>query len=133
VERLTLADSSAWIEYLRATHSPTHIRLRELVITGARVATTDIVLLEVLAGARSRRERDELQRLLYGCEYLRTITPSDFESGAEIYRTCRRNGETIRKLTDCVLAAVAVRCDAAVLTCDSDFAAIARHVPLELA
>jgi predicted nucleic acid-binding protein len=133
VERLNLPDSSAWIEYLRATGSPTHLRLRELVVGGARIATTDVVLLEVLAGARSRRGRDELKRLLYACEYLRTITPADFEAGAEVYRTCRRNGETIRKLTDCVIAAVALRCDATVLACDSDFAAIARHVPLQLA
>jgi predicted nucleic acid-binding protein len=133
VERLTLADSSAWIEYLRGTKSPTHLHLRELVTSGARVAITDVVLLEVLAGARSRRDREELKRLLYACEYVRTVTPADFESAAEVYRVCRRNGETIRKLTDCVIAAVALRYDAAVLTCDSDFAAIARHVPLELA
>lgn len=133
MERLTVADSSAWIEYLRGTGSPTHLRLRELVTTRARVATTDVVLLEVLAGARSRRDREELKRLLYACEYLRTITPADFETAAEIYRTCRRNGETIRKLTDCVIAAVALRCDAAVLACDSDFSAIARHLPLALA
>jgi predicted nucleic acid-binding protein len=133
VERLTLADSSAWIEYLRATESPTHLRLRELVTDGGRVAITDVVLLEVLAGARSRREREELKRLLYACEYLRTVTPADFETAAEIHRLCRRNGETIRQLTDCVITAVALRCEAAVLARDRDFDAIARHVPLELA
>jgi predicted nucleic acid-binding protein len=133
MERLTLPDSSAWIEYLRGTGSPTHLRLRERVRSGARVATTDTVLLEVLAGAKGRRHRDELQRLLYACEYLRTVTPSDFERAAEIYRVCRRNGETIRKLTDCVIAAVALRCDVPVLARDSDFEAIARHLPLELA
>jgi predicted nucleic acid-binding protein len=133
VERLILPDSSAWIEYLRATESPTHLRLRELVTSGARFAITDVVLLEVLGGARNRRHRDELKRLLYACEYVRTVAPADFEMGAEIYRACRRNGETIRKLTDCVIAAVALRCDTPVLTCDGDFQAISRHVPLELA
>lgn len=133
MERLTLADSSAWIEYLRATESPTHLRLRTLVTGGGRVAITDVVLLEVLAGARSQREREQLKRLLYACEYLRTVTPVDFETAAEIHRLCRRNGETIRKLTDCLITAVALRCEAAVLACDKDFDAIARHVPLELA
>jgi predicted nucleic acid-binding protein len=133
VERLTLADSSAWIEYLRATESPTDLRLDGLLRSGGRIALTDVVLLEVLAGARSRREREQLKRLLYACEYLRTVTPADFETAAEIHRLCRRNGETIRKLTDCVIAAVALRCEAAVLACDRDFEAIARHVPLELA
>lgn len=133
MERLTLADSSAWIEYLRATGSPTHLRLRELVQSGQRIAVTDVVLLEIFAGARGRRHRDELKRLLYGCEYLRTVTPADFETAAEVYRLCRRNGETIRTLTDCVIAAVAMRCETALLARDGDFEAIARHVPLELA
>jgi predicted nucleic acid-binding protein len=131
--RLTLPDSSVWIEYLRATGSPSHLRLRELVRRGARIATTDVILMEVLAGAKERRHRDELQRLLYACEYLRMVTPSDFERAAEIYRVCRRNGETIRKLTDCAIAAVALRAEVPVLARDSDFHAIARHVPLELA
>jgi predicted nucleic acid-binding protein len=66
-------------------------------------------------------------------EYLRTAGPSDFEAGARIYRSCRKGGETIRKLTDCVIAAVAMRNGAAVLARDGDFTAIARHVELELA
>jgi hypothetical protein len=130
---LILADSSAWIEYLRGTESETHLRLRELVTDGARVATTDLVLLEVLAGARTQERHDECQSLLYACEYLRSNTPSDYESGAAIFRACRRGGETVRALSDCVIAAVAMRCKAAVLTRDRDFEAIARHVELELA
>ena len=35
--------------------------------------------------------------------------PSDYEQAAELYRTCRRQGETPRKLTDCLTAAVAIR------------------------
>jgi predicted nucleic acid-binding protein len=130
---LILADSSAWIEYLRATESDTHLQLRELVSEGARVATTDLVLLEVLAGARTQERRDECRGLLYACEYLRSSPPLDYEAGAAIFRACRRGGETIRALSDCVIAAIAMRCKAAVLTRDRDFEAIARHVELELA
>lgn len=130
---LILADSSAWIEYLRGTESDTHLQLRELVTEGGRVATTDVVLLEVLGGARSAHEHEQIQSLLYACEYLRSGTPSDFEAGAAVYRACRRGGDTIRALSDCVIAAVAVRCGAAILAKDRDFEAIARHVELELA
>ncbi len=131
--RLILADSSAWIEYLRGTGSKAHIRLRDDLRAGERIATTDMVLMEILGGARDKRHHAELQRLLYAREYLRTYGPSDFEAGARVYRTCRKGGETIRKLTDCVIAAVAMRCGAAVLARDGDFEAIARHVELELA
>jgi predicted nucleic acid-binding protein len=131
--RLILADSSAWVEYLRGTGSDTHLRLRDLFLAEERVATTDVVLLELLGGARDKRHHAELQRLLYAREYLRTYGPSDFEAGARVYRICRKGGETIRRVTDCVIAAVAMRCGAAVLAKDRDFEAIARHVELELA
>lgn len=130
---LILADSSAWIEYLRATESETDLRLDALLREGARVATTDLVLLEVLAGAQTQDKHDRWQGLLYACEYLRSQPPLDFEAGAAIYRTCRRGGETVRALSDCVIAAIAMRCRAAVLTKDRDFDTIARHVALELA
>lgn len=130
---LILADSSAWIEYLRGTGSDTHLRLRALVTKGARVATTDLVLLEVLSGAQTQDNHDRWQGLLYSCEYLRSQPPLDYEAGATIYRTCRRGGETVRAPVDCVIAAIAMRCRAAVLTGDRDFETIARHVELELA
>lgn len=130
---LILADSSAWIEYLRGTGSDTHLRLRGLVTEGARVATTDLVLLEVLAGAQTQDRQDRWQGLLYACEYLRSRPPLDHEAGAAIHRTCRSGGATVRALSNCVIAAIAMRCKAAVLTKDRDFETIARHVELELA
>ena len=133
MDSLILADSSAWIEYLRATESDTDLQLDGLLRGGARVATTDLVLLEVLAGAQTQDRQDRWQGLLYACEYLRSQPPLDYEAGAAIYRTCRRGGETVRALSDCVIAAIAMRCKAAVLTKDRDFETIARHVELELA
>jgi len=130
---LILADSSAWIEYLRATESEIDLRLDALLRGGARVATTDLVLLEVLSGAETQDRHDGWQGLLYSCEYLRSQPPIDYETGAAIYRTCRRGGETVRAPLDCVIAAIALRCRAAVLTKDRDFATIARHVDLQLA
>ncbi|MGI8904565.1 MAG: PIN domain-containing protein [Solirubrobacteraceae bacterium] len=50
-----------------------------------------------------------------------------------MYRACRRGGETIRTMLDCVIAAVAIREHAELLHHDRDFDAIARHTPLRLA
>jgi predicted nucleic acid-binding protein len=54
-----LADTSAWVEYDRATGSATDRRLSELIATGGPIAVTEPVVMEVLAGARSdSREAD---------------------------------------------------------------------------
>jgi len=129
---VTLVDSSAWIELLRATGSPVHRCLKAALDNAAALATTDIVVMEVLAGARDDTDRDWLRRLLYSQDFLPVDGPADYESAAQLYRLCRRAGETPRQLTDCLIAVVAMRNDAAVLCADADFGAIARHAPLRI-
>lgn len=44
-----LIDSSAWIEYLCKTGSPAHVVVRELLRRPELVATTEPVIMELLA------------------------------------------------------------------------------------
>jgi predicted nucleic acid-binding protein len=127
---LILADTSAWVEYLRDTGNAPCERLDAALRLG-ELAVCDPVRMEVLAGARSDRHLVELERLLAVPVQLPT-EPTDYDVAAELFRTCRRRGETVRKLTDCLIAAVAVRDRVAVLHADADFAALARHTALEV-
>jgi len=124
-----LADTSAWIEFLRGTGSDAHLRLRRGLEAG-ELATTDAVAMEILAGARSAGHRDQLKRLLLRSEFVATQGPRDYEDAAELFRAWRAAGEGVRGLTDCLIAAVAIRAGLPVLHADADFAAIARHTPL---
>ncbi|MGE5281600.1 MAG: PIN domain nuclease [Chloroflexota bacterium] len=130
---MILVDSSVWVEFLRATGSAAHLRLRAALRGDEPLACTDVIVMEILAGARDGAHRDWLRRLLYGLEFLAVDGPADYERAAEVYRLCRRGGETPRKLSDCLIAAVAIRSDAELLCADADFEAIARHTPLRLA
>ena len=127
---LTLADSSAWIEFLRNTGSLACLRLRELVRT-ENIAVCDAVRMEVLAGARDQSNLRYLQRLLARTTPI-PMQASDYENAAELYRRCRRHGETIRKLLDCLIAAVAIRAGIPILHNDRDFDALARHTELQI-
>lgn len=130
---MILVDSSAWVEFLRATGSPAHLRLRSALKEKVDLASTDVVVMEILAGARDDADRDRLRRLLYGLRFLAVEGPTDHERAAELYRLCRSGGETPRKLTDCLIAAVAIRNKAELLCEDTDFLTIARHTELRLA
>jgi predicted nucleic acid-binding protein len=127
-----LADTSAWVEFLRGTGSEANLRLRGL-LGGDELAITDVVLMEVLAGARDAAHRDRLRALLARCRFVPIEGPRDYEDAADLYRACRRAGDTVRALTDCLVACVAVRAGAGLLHADRDFDAIARRVALELA
>ena len=127
---MILVDTSAWIEFQRATGSGAHVRLRTAVEAGESLATTGIVVLELLAGARDEQHAETLRRLLARCRFLPTEEPWDDEVAASIYRACQRGGTTVRRLTDCLIAAVAIRTGASVLHRDADFDAIAQYAPL---
>jgi predicted nucleic acid-binding protein len=86
---------------------------------------------DALAGSRDERHLHELRRLLARGTSIPTM-PTDDEDAAAWYRTCGRNGDTVRKLVDCLIAAVAIRADV-LLRADTDCEALARHTPLRLA
>lgn len=129
---MILVDTSAWVEFQRATGSAADSRLTAAVEQGEDLATTGQVLLELLAGARGERHASDLRRLLDRCRFLTLEEPSDHEAAAALYRTCRRGGTTIRRLPDCLIAAVAIRAGTPVLARDADFDAIARYSALQL-
>ena len=128
---MILVDTSAWVEYLRGTGSPTHGRVRSLVSEGALLATTDSVVMEILAGARDEAHATRLRRMLMAVEH-RPALGMDFEEAARIHRACRAAGETVRSLMDCLVAAVALRDGLTVLARDRDFEAISRRTGLTL-
>lgn len=124
---MTLVDTSAWVEFLRSTGSGTHRALRRLLEDGGPVHTTDVVVMEVLAGARDDDQHQQLRRLLGRCEHLPVEGLATYEAAAGLYRRCRQAGETVRALTDCLIGAVALREGVSVLHHDRDFDVLARH------
>lgn len=127
-----LVDTSAWVELLRRTGSPVHRQLGGLLDDGAELATTELVVMELLAGARTPQHAVALRARLFGMPMATMIGLADAEDAAWIYRACREGGETIRSLTDCLIAAVAIRLELQVLHRDRDFDVIARHTELVL-
>jgi len=124
---MILVDTSAWIEFLRDSGTTVCDTVDDLLDDD--IAICDAISMEVLAGARDERHLGQLRQLLARAVLI-SITPVDYEEAASLYRTCRRNGETVRKMIDCLIAAVAIRSDAPVLHADADFTALARHTAL---
>jgi predicted nucleic acid-binding protein len=129
---MILADTSAWISYLRATGDATDRAMASIIRKPDAIVTTEVVLMELLAGARSPEHLRQLRSTLLDHPMLTLEGLPDFEEAAVVYRRCRAAGETIRSLTDCLIAAVAMRAEVSVLHVDRDYAAIARHTSLRL-
>jgi predicted nucleic acid-binding protein len=127
-----LADTSAWVEYDRATGSAADQRLAELIADDGPLMVTEPVLMEVLAGSRSDARELDLRRLLLSFGFLPFDAVTDFEAAARIYRRCRGAGVTPRGMLDCMIVAVAYRRGAALLSWDVDIDRVARVIGVEL-
>ncbi len=127
---MLVADTSAWIEYLRGTGSPTHLALRAAV-DAEGVTLLEPVKAELLVGARSNVELAELRRLLDGLDIALIHPRDDFDAAVDIHLRCRAVGVTPRGLIDCLIAAVTQRCGLPLLHADNDLAAIAAVVGIE--
>ena len=129
---MILADTSAWVEYDRATGSAVDRRLTELISEQVTLGVTEPVIMEVLAGARSDEREADLRRLLLRFDLLRFEATSDFDAAARIYRACRRVGVTPRGMVDCMIASVAMRHAATLLVHDADLSRVAQVVGIDM-
>ncbi len=129
---MILADTSAWVEYDRATESSADQRLTELIARDGAVAVTEPVIMEVLVGARDEHRERDLRRLLSRFHLYRFDPIVDFDGAVRIYRRCRGQGLTPSGLVDCMIAAVAWREGASLLAQDVDLVRIASVIGVEL-
>jgi predicted nucleic acid-binding protein len=125
-----LIDSSAWIEYLRATDSKADAEVRRLIEASAPIATTEPIIMELLAGARDAGNFRRLRAMADGLPLMAIDPACDYHEAAAIFRLARTGGKTIRSITDCLIAAVAMRREATMVHFDADFEMIASCVPL---
>ncbi len=129
---MILADTSAWVEFDRATGSTVDRRLEELIAADGPLAVTEPVVMELVAGARTEEREAQLRRLLGRFALLRFDAAADFDGAATIYRRCRRAGITPRGMVDFLIASVAFRSGAALLAADVDLSRVAAVVGIDL-
>lgn len=123
-----LADSSAWIAFLRGDAAA--VRRIDPLLAEGRVATAGAVYAEVLSGTASRGDFDLLSGLLHGLEWL--PEPRDlWERVAEARFTLARRGFQAA-IVDLVIALCALEARHTLLTRDRDFTRIRTVVPFEL-
>jgi tRNA(fMet)-specific endonuclease VapC len=120
-ELLVLIDTSAWIEFLRSKNSGAASVIeavqRHLELDQARLC--GVVQAELLQGIKTPKELDQLQLLFETVPLLETLD-ADWLAAGHLARQLRARGKTV-PLTDALIAAVAMRSKAQVLTLDHHF------------
>lgn len=127
-------DSSVWIDYFRGVKSPNTQLLDDLLLKYEEV-DVDLcppIFQEVLQGLKPQDDPEMVRELLLTCNFLQLDPYYVAESAAQIYRSLRAKGVTIRKPNDCVIAFYAVHFKIKLAHNDSDFVKIAKHTSLKI-
>ena len=124
-----MVDSSVWIDYFNGSDTPETIQLDSLL--GIKpIAIGDIILTEVLQGFRNDEDYKTAKNLLSSLTILELLGEKMALKSADNYRLLRKQGITIRKTADVIIASFCMENDLPLLFSDKDFIPFVKHLKL---
>jgi len=126
-----LVDTSVWIDFFAGRDLPHVATLEQFIHDSQDLALCGIILTEILQGIANDTTHRRVRRYLAPLILL-PMPEAVFVRAADIYRRLRKQGTTIRKTNDCIIAATALEHHCRLLHNDKDFAPIARDYPLKV-
>jgi len=129
---MIVVDSPVWIALLRNQDTPAVRRLRAIDAADG-IVVGDLILLEVLQGARDEAHAARIERNLRQFPVEPMLGEAIAVRAAAHARTLRRLGVTVRKTIDLVIATFCLDRGYALLHADRDFAPMATHLGLRTA
>ncbi len=126
---MIIIDTSVWISFFNDNKSKSANFVDDLVTNHHSVCINAIIEMEILHGVKDESLYVTTRHYLSDFQYFPDMTREYFHKAAEIYRACRKNGVTIRKSLDCLIAANALIDNLHVAHLDRDFELISRVFP----
>lgn len=126
-----LVDTSIWIEYFRDSKTPA-VDLFDKLLNNDQVTVCPLIFQEVLQGIRDQTEYSQTKELLESLPRLKADVYLAAIGAADIFRSLRQQGITIRKSNDCLIAWYALNAGCPVLHNDRDFDLMAKPLKLKV-
>ncbi|MEO8348374.1 MAG: PIN domain-containing protein [Acidobacteriota bacterium] len=119
-----LIDTSVWADFFNGFGSAQEKDLARLLAGSDEICTCGVVVAEVFQGLRRDKGRAEIERLFRELVFLEPSGMDAYLRAANLYRTLRERGVTVRSTVDCLIAVIADENDCDVLARDRDLSAI---------
>ncbi|RYE41081.1 MAG: PIN domain nuclease [Hyphomicrobiales bacterium] len=126
---MIVVDSSVWIDRLNGVTTDAVNRLDQALHTEL-ICVGDIILLEVLQGARDDLHARKLRRVMDAFRCLEMLNADIAIRSAANFRFLRGKGFTIRKTPDLIIGTWCIENRVPLLHSDRDFAPMVEHLGL---
>lgn len=127
-----IVDSSVLIAELRGQDSDS-VRAFRAAVVQQRVLLGDLILLEILQGARNERHANLLKSQLGQFPTVEMLNYNVAIETARNFRVLRGHGVTVRKTIDLIIATYCILHGHSLLQNDRDFLPMAEHLGLRFA
>ena len=117
---MTIVDATVWVDYLRGLRNKEADYL-DRNLGQERFGLTDLILCEVLQGIGDEKSFTRVLRELRKFEMFETGGEELAIESARNFRTLRRQGHTVRKTIDCLIATFCLWQGHSLLHRDRDF------------
>ena len=128
-----IVDTSVWVNGLRGVQTKQVAVVANRIIADQRIYIIPTILQEVLQGVRDDGQYEPVKEGLLAHTMLVLDPVEAAIEAAQLYRTLRKKGVTVRKPNDCLIAHYAIFYDILILHNDIDFDQIARFTALRIA
>ena len=129
---MIVVDSSVWIDFFNGVNTPEVEKLDGLLGL-VPLVIGDLILVEVMQGFRSERDVATARQLLGSFTVLPMLNGGNAWKAADNYRQLRRQGVTVRKTIDGIIATACIEANLPLLFSDRDFLPYVQHLGLEVA
>jgi predicted nucleic acid-binding protein len=126
---MILVDSSVWIDYFNGHETPQTHKL-DTLLGVEPIGIGDLILAEVLQGFRSDADFRIAQQLLLSLSVFDMVGADLALKSANNFRVLRKQGITIRKTIDVMIATFCIEQSHALLFADKDFLPCVEHLGL---
>jgi predicted nucleic acid-binding protein len=128
---VVIVDTTVWVDYLRGEQNP-HTDWVDAQLGLQPLGIADIILCEVLQGVPDEAAAAAVERQ-FNQFHVFDLGGADLaRAAARNYRALRRQGKTVRKTIDCVIATFCLREGHALLHRDRDFDAFEQLLGLSV-
>ena len=117
---MIVADTSVWIDYVKGIDAP-HTNILDYELIYNRVVTGDIIMVEFLQGFKNDREYLIAKQIMENLEYRDFLGKEIAIQAANNYRKLRKQGITVRKTIDVIIATFCIENGFPLIHNDRDF------------
>ncbi|TYR35565.1 PIN domain nuclease [Sphingobacterium phlebotomi] len=125
-------DTSVWIDFFNKKDTRESLLLEQYILADDEVLMVPIILQEILQGIREGKMYNQIKEALSFFRLLELPAYHTAVGAAELYRSLRKQGVTIRKSNDCLIAYYAIWFSAPLVHTDRDFDQISKYSDLNI-